>query len=205
MNRQPGPGDVGETVREAEELARRIVRRRLRKGLGAYYLVWSTYAASAGLLYSIVQNLSPGEPLRSLAFMAILLAYMAYTWVIFYRAFSKRELLSGYQRRLWSRLRYALVAAAVTAAVGAWEYLLFLLHSVLYDEVSAAAYSSIITVQIYYIARGTGNVKYYDYLAIASLPVSLLLGPLYYALYYVYSFFWVYAGARSIEDSYEED
>ena len=203
MNRQPGPGDVGETVRKAENLARRIVRRRLRKSLGVYYLVWSTYAVSAGLLYSIVQNLPPGEPLRSLAIVAVLLAYMAYTWVIFYYASSRRELLSG--RWGLSRLGYALVAAIVTAAVGAWTYSLFLLHSALYDEFSAAAYSSIIAVQIYFVARSTGSVKYYDYLAIASLLVSLLLGPLYYALYYVYSFFWVYAGARSIEDSYEED
>ena len=184
-----------QTVEEAEKLAKRILTRKIRKSLGEYYIFWSTFVVVLGIIFFIpfTQSLIP------YLYTLLVLVYAGYTEVIFYKAYSKREFL----RTPKSKLKYFLFITLILAAVGVWAYLLDTLNDFTFDALSDVIITTIISILLYDVVRDTGRVRYYDYLAIASFVLSNMLGPFNYLFFFIYFFFWVYAGVKSIIESYE--
>ncbi|BFI75825.1 hypothetical protein [Sulfurisphaera ohwakuensis] len=186
---------MNQTIKDAEKLAKRILTHKIRKSLGEYYIFWSTYVVIEGILYSI----SSIHSLLIYFLIPLLLIYIAYTSVIFHKAYSKREFLHSSK----NRLRYVLFTALMLSIIGLWVYTLIMLNDFSYYIVSDAVFTTIISILIYDTARDTGKVRYYDYVAIITFIISMLLGPFNSLFYYLYFFFWVYAGVKSIVESYE--
>ncbi|MBB5254319.1 hypothetical protein [Sulfurisphaera ohwakuensis] len=186
---------MNQTIKDAEKLAKRILTHKIRKSLGEYYIFWSTYVVIEGLLYSI----SSIHSLLIYFLIPLLLIYIAYTSVIFHKAYSKREFLHSSK----NRLRDILFTALMLSIIGLWVYTLITLNDFSYYIVSDAVYTTIISIFIYDTARDTGKVRYYDYVAIITFIISMLLGPFNSLFYYLYFFFWIYAGVKSIVESYE--
>ncbi|BAB66094.1 hypothetical protein [Sulfurisphaera tokodaii] len=184
-----------QTIQEAEELAKRILKHKIRKTLGIYYIFWSTYIVSIGILYSI-PNL---QFLSTYLFISILFVYLTYTSILFYKAYRVREILEPPEYKS----KYILFTAILFIIIGVWIYTLTIFNYFSYYIVSIVIYTAIVSEQIFQIARDTGKVRYYDYIAIITFIASMMLGSLNYHLYYLYFFPWIYAGVKSIIESYE--
>uniref|UniRef100_A0A2U9IRD6 Uncharacterized protein n=2 Tax=Metallosphaera hakonensis TaxID=79601 RepID=A0A2U9IRD6_9CREN len=119
--------------------------------------------------------------------------------MLFHKAYTKREFLNSSK----NKLRYVIFSVFLVTIIGIWMYSLILFNDFSYYVISIAMYVSIVSFQIYNIARETGKVRYYDHIAVISFVLSMLLGPFNYLMYYVYFFPWIYAGVKSIIESYE--
>ncbi|BFI74448.1 hypothetical protein [Sulfurisphaera ohwakuensis] len=105
-----------QTIQEAEELAKRILKHKVRKTLGIYYIFWSTYVVSIGILYSI-SNL---QFLSTYLFISILFVYLTYTSILFYRAYRVREILEPPKYKS----KYILFTALIFIIIGVYGFIL---------------------------------------------------------------------------------
>lgn len=201
-----------EEIKKAEEFARNILARRVRKGLGEYYILWSTYSLLLGFLYNMFSFYVPSllnSSVYEYIVFGILMIYVVYTMYIFYKVYKKREILTpvtskkrNNRKRLGIQLYNILYYAPPIIIVSVFVYLLFTTQH-LFAILSALGYSILISYMAYRIAKDTNKVMWYDYLALSSFIISSTLGQINYAFYLIYTFTWIYAGVRSIIDSYE--
>ena len=203
--------DAIQLINEANRIALRIARIEYRKALGLAYIYWSTMTLIYSVLYIIVYEFRI-TALMSNTGSAIISAIVGTSYGLIFAL------------TIVKRFRRALrVANPNFSEKPRWRYLLNtyigLILIVIYIGVSIAL-SFALTPAMYMLAFmvlsflfafivgfflmyrpmvGLGvRVRYYDYLAWVSFIISVVVGPLYYAAYYVYPIFWVFAGTLSL-------
>lgn len=180
-------------IKEAEELARKILVRKVRKSMGIYYVLWSSLIVDIEVISSIIPH-----QFFLYVFSALIVAYVTYSMDLFRKTFSKRAFLETPKR-----VKGLLFDLALATMIASYFVAIDLLNDFTLSVISIAIYVAVISYSIYNVVSFTGNVRYYDYIAIASFIISETLGYFNYVFYFVYFFPWLYAGVKSIIESYE--
>jgi len=190
------------SVEEAKEIARRATRRIIRKTLGKYYLLWSTYPLAIGVLYI----LTPPSLLENpLPYILTLIPYLTLTSYFFMDMGKKlrryKELIGWKSRRRVSLLIVLMLAGFVMLVLGhepGFNYLLIL---------GLSLYTSTVDYYIYYTAS-FARFRYYDLLTMVTFSISMFVWflPLPYseALYLVMSVVWIFSGYSSLSEVIED-
>lgn len=191
-------------IKEAEEFARIILAKKVRKALGEYYILWSTYPILVSFIYLILSSYVPSLVyLTNYISLGLVGVYVAYTSLLFSRTFSKRRILNpNIEKRVLRKGRLA-VWAVFSAILSILIYLMFTSNNMTNLIFYSLMYSIFIVSITYNIAKYTMKIRYYDYIALGSFILSMSLGPINFAFYYIATLTWIYAGVKSIIDSYE--
>lgn len=201
-------------IKSAEKIAFKTVKYELRKAIGKYYILWSTFPVLFYLIYSINPNLL--NNFYSLFVSAIVYAfYLLETFLffrnanrlyvkfseIFLRRKSANEINSASFNRKIRVLFYALISVAYFAVIYSGFYISNL--TLILFGISVGSFFVIISL---YIPLKIVGIKYYDTIAFITFLINnaaLSFG--YYYVSYIFSLSWLYAGYKSLMEIIENE
>jgi len=202
-----------ETIRISAAVARRILSREVRKALGLYYIIWSTYPIVIALMFTLtyefsginallsLKPLNVPIPLYGILMIAIIVVYGGLAGRFFSRLskVSKSPELIRYREQR-QRINRLLMKAyfAVTIMLALVSYLVSYQSAAFYYIPLLLFIVGVLYVNYNLFRSGIVKVRYYDHLANASFAVIMIIEFTYYFAFYILSLIWIYAGVKSL-------
>ncbi|BCU66626.1 hypothetical protein HS7_00630 [Sulfolobales archaeon HS-7] len=194
-------------VRESEEIAWKIIRRKFRLTLARYYLLWSTLPIIFSLIYSVIPYSSD---LYYVVTPVVYVPYFLFTTVLFRRAYNvyRRLVLSGSERSIsrsgkvdWFSLEFALITLIYVIAFGLIYYGVAT-STVVFTIVGGVIFGVMLLWGFMSAIRLTGRLRYYDVVAVITLFFTIValfipFSNVNLLIYYAFSLSWIFAGYAS--------
>ncbi|MCH4816387.1 MAG: hypothetical protein QXY87_11655 [Saccharolobus sp.] len=191
-------------VKEAEDFARVLIKKKSRKVLGIYYAIWGFYELILSLSYVIIGSLNVNIPLLyGLVPLILVIPFAYFTATIFkgirvdYIKLIGRE---GYGR---TRFNYTIMVLLVLMLFISFILVLYLSINTVYFILPFYIYVIFIAYSLYrflYSKYRLVEPRYYDLIAIVTLLLAPLgiLSQLLYSLYIAFEIAWFYASISSL-------
>ncbi|MCU7787725.1 hypothetical protein ODS41_07330 [Pyrobaculum sp. 3827-6] len=177
-----------DVVERPREIANAIVKRVLRRAMGLYYVLWSTFPMSVALTFAASEDLGASATAMYAVFIALIAVYVAVTARIFALAARAAKLQAG------KRPGWAVLIAVLTFLVAL---------ALLRPEVGAlanGAYGTAVAAFLYLTVFRVLKPRFYDHMALIPFPILMALSYFYNALYFAIGITWAYAGAASLSE-----
>ncbi|MBP1357588.1 MAG: hypothetical protein JZD40_03765 [Sulfolobus sp.] len=183
-----------EIVKEANELAERLIKKKSRKTLGTYYILWVFYSFFEAIisslpLSSLLSNIASALLVVPFIYLSLRLSYnfnVEYLRLKRGEKFNKKKFDKYFALSI---IPFAIPLAILIYSLFTGIFILYILFGYVY--VSVIEYYLIITF------RWLGNLRYYDVFAM----IGLLLLPLSYfsdVFPTIMVITWTYAGTKSL-------
>jgi len=195
-----------EVIKEADKIAKIVIKKKARKVLGIYYAIWSFYTLIISLFYTIVYSFQinlGSEIAYALINFALVVPFIAYTVKLFSNIhLDYARLVMG--KDIKGRKRYLIAIVLFLSLVFvAFILIPFLTASSIYSLASSYAYVSVVLYFAYrflYSRKRLVDPRYYDLIALISftlIPLGSISSSTYF-IYYIFLIFWLYASIRSL-------
>ena len=200
------------TIKDAEELAKILIKKKARKTIGIYYFMWGFYYLYSTLISAILYNLNVTNVISILLFSAVAIpVYYTYKMIrdINWEYTIQRHKIKNLEK---ARKRYNMefaISYAVSALIATLVFFVIIPFST-NEMVRLGAISLFIVFLLYwlyktlYSADRLVDPRYYDLLVVVSFPffapaMAGLAPPIMiFSISMLIAMAWLYAGFRSI-------